>query len=57
MKNLTWKNFLYVTKLKKVKYEKGLSVNKSEMSQLEQQHITRTECIKKMERHYYSVKW
>lgn len=57
MKNLTWKNVLSVTKLKKVKYEKGLSVNKSEMSQLEQQHITRTECIKKMERHYYSVKW
>lgn len=47
MKNLTWKNVLSVTKLKKVKYEKGLSVNKSEMSQLEQQHITRTECIKK----------
>lgn len=36
-----------VTKLKEVKYEKGLTVNKKEMQKLECKHITRTEGIKK----------
>lgn len=47
MKNLTWKNVLSVTKLKEVKYEKGLTVSKQEMNKLENDYITRTEGIKK----------
>ena len=47
MKNLTWNGVKSVTKLKEVKYEKGLTVNKKEMQELEYKHITRTESIKK----------
>ncbi len=47
MKNLTWKGNKSVTKLKKTKYEKGLTVNKKEMKKLENDYITRTEYIKK----------
>lgn len=47
MKNLTWKNTKSVTKLKNVKYEKGLKVEKIEMQKLEIKHITRIEGIKK----------
>jgi len=47
MKNLTWKNSHSVTKLKEVKYEKGLTVEKVEMKALENRYITRTQSIKK----------
>lgn len=47
MKNLTWKNVKSVTKLKEVKYEKGLKVEKKEMQELENTYITRTDGIKK----------
>ena len=47
MRNLTWKGIKSVTKLKKTKYEKGLSVQKSEMKKLEEKHILRKEGIKK----------
>lgn len=47
MKNLTWKSIPSITKLKEVKYEKGLTVSKNEMKQLEINHIYRTEGIKK----------
>lgn len=47
MKNLTWKDEKSITKLKEVKYEKGLSVEKKEMEELEEQHITRHEKLKK----------
>ena len=47
MKNLTWKGKKSITKLKEVKYEKGLTVNKKDMKILENNHITRTDGIKK----------
>ena len=47
MKNLTWKENKSVTKLKNVKYEKGMTVDKKEMKQLENQYITRQDHIKK----------
>lgn len=47
MKNLTWKDMKSVTKLKEVKYEKGLTVDKKEMIELEFQHISRNEKLKK----------
>ena len=47
MKNLTWKKTNSVTKLKEVKYEKGLTINKKEMKILEDKYITRTDGIKK----------
>ena len=47
MKNLTWKNVLSITKLKEVKYEKGLTVSKNEMKRLEAHHIFRAKHIKK----------
>lgn len=47
MQNLTWKNKKSITKLKEIKYEKGLTVNKKEMLELEQRHILRNETIKK----------
>lgn len=47
MKNLTWKEIKSVTKLKKVKYDKGLSVDKKEMKELEFQYISRNEALKK----------
>ena len=47
MKNLTWKGVKSVTKLKEVKYEKGLTINKKKMKNLEDKYITRTEGIKK----------
>lgn len=47
MKSLTWKGNKSVTKLKETKYEKGLTVNKKEMKELETNYITRTENIKK----------
>lgn len=47
MKNLTWKNVKSVTKQKDVRYEKGLKVEKKEMLELENRHITRTHNIKK----------
>lgn len=47
MKNLTWKNKKSITKLKEVKYEKGLVVTKKEMRELEKKHIFRTDKIKK----------
>ncbi len=47
MKNLTWRNTKSVTKLKEVKYEKGLTINKKEMKMLEDKYITRTDGIKK----------
>ena len=46
-KNLTWRNTKSVTKLKEVKYEKGLTINKKEMKMLEDKYITRTDGIKK----------
>ena len=46
MKNLTWRNTKSVTKLKEVKYEKGLTINKKEMKMLEDKYITRTDGIK-----------
>ena len=36
-----------VTKLKEVKYEKGLTIDKKKMKNLEDKYITRTEGIKK----------
>ncbi len=47
MKNLTWEDNKSVTKLKEVKYEKGLTINKKEMKKLEKDYITRTEGIQK----------
>ena len=47
MKNLTWRNTKSVTKLKEVKYEKGLTISKKEMKMLEDKYITRTDGIKK----------
>ena len=47
MKNLTWRNTKSVTKLKEVKYEKGLTINRKEMKMLEDKYITRTDGIKK----------
>ena len=47
MKNLTWRNTKSVTKLKEVKYEKGLTINKKKMKMLEDKYITRTDGIKK----------
>ena len=47
MKNLTWKGVKSVTKLKEVKYEKGLTINKKKMKNLEDKNIARTEGIKK----------
>lgn len=47
MKNLTWKEKKSVTKLKEVKYEKGLTVDKKEMNKLEKKHIFRKNSIKK----------
>lgn len=47
MKNLTWKGVKSVTKLKEVKYEKGLTIDKKKMKNLEDKYITRTEGIKK----------
>ncbi len=47
MKNLTWKENISVTKLKTVKYEKGLKIEKHEMEELEQRHISRNEMLKK----------
>ena len=55
MKNLTWKGVKSVTKLKEVKYEKGLTIDKKKMKNLEDKYITRTEGIKKMECSYYSL--
>ena len=36
-----------VTKLKKVKYEKGLTLTNDEMKKLEKNHIIRTDGLKK----------
>ena len=47
MKNLTWKGMHSVTLLKTKKYEKGMKIEKNEMKVLEDQHIIRTEGIKK----------
>lgn len=47
MRNLTWKKVKSVVKLKEVKYEKGLKVDKKEMFELENNYITRTDGIKK----------
>ena len=47
MKNLTWKENKSITKLKDVKYEKGMTVDKNEMKHLENQYIARQENIKK----------
>ena len=47
MKNLTWKGVKSITKLKEVKYEKGLTIDKKEMKKLEEKYLTRTEGIKK----------
>lgn len=47
MKNLTWKGMKSVTKLKEVKYEKGLTVEKEEMKKLEDKYIFRKDGIKK----------
>ncbi|MDE5553126.1 MAG: hypothetical protein K2I67_01115, partial [Malacoplasma sp.] len=47
MRNLTWKGKKSITKLKEVKYEKGLTVKKCEMKQLEKEYIVRTEGIEK----------
>lgn len=47
MKNLTWKGIQSVTKLKEIKYEKGLTIAKKEMKMLEERHIIRTKHIKK----------
>lgn len=47
MTNLTWKNVKSVVKLKQVKYEKGLKVDKKEMAKLENDYITRTDGIRK----------
>ena len=47
MKNLTWKEVKSITKLKEVVHKKGLTVDKKEMKELEEQYIIRTEGIKK----------
>ena len=47
MKNLTWKSNKSVTKLKEVKYEKGMKVEKQEMKELENNYIIRDEELKK----------
>ena len=47
MKNLTWKGVKSITKLKEVKYEKGLTIDKKEMKKLEEKYLARTEGIKK----------
>ena len=47
MKNLTWNNEKSVTKLKVKKYEKGLTIKKEEMIELENKHIFRNDNIKK----------
>lgn len=47
MENLTWKGVKSVTKLKKVKYEKGLTLTNDEMKELEKNHIIRTDGLKK----------
>lgn len=47
MKNLTWKGTKSVTKLKEVKYEKGLKIGKKQMKELEEKYITRTAGIEK----------
>lgn len=47
MRNLTWKGIISITKLKEVKYDKGLTVDKKEMKELEFQHISRNETLKK----------
>ena len=47
MRNLTWKGVKSVAKLKEVKYQKGLTIDKKEMRKLEDEYITRTEGIKK----------
>ncbi|HIT38257.1 MAG TPA: ISAzo13 family transposase, partial [Candidatus Onthousia faecipullorum] len=47
MRNLTWKGVKSVTKLKEVKYQKGLTIDKKEMKKLEDEYIIRTESIKK----------
>lgn len=47
MKNLTWKGVCSVTKIKEVKYPKGIKVVKKEMEKLEKKHITREKLIRK----------
>lgn len=47
MKNLTWKGNKSITTLKKVKYEKGMTINKKDMLQIEKQHISRKFGIEK----------
>ena len=47
MKNLTWNTNKSVTKLKEVKYEKGMKVDKQEMKELENNYITRNDELKK----------
>jgi len=47
MKNLTWKGTKSITKLKERKYDKGMKVEKREMLELEKNHITRNERLKK----------
>ncbi len=47
MNNLTWKGVTSVTKLKEVKYEKGLTLTNKEMKLLENNHIIRTKGIEK----------
>lgn len=47
MSNLTWKGIPSVTKLKEVKYEKGLIIDKKEMKELEKYYITRNPKLKK----------
>lgn len=47
MNNLTWKGITSVTKLKEVKYEKGLTLTNKEMKLLENNHIIRTKGLEK----------
>ncbi len=47
MKNLTWIGIVSVTKLKEVKYEKGLTVGKKKMTELENNYIHRADGSKK----------
>lgn len=47
MKNLTWKGVKSVTKLKEVKYEKGITLSNREMKELEKNHIKRTTGLEK----------
>jgi len=47
MKNLTWKGNSAVVKLKKVKYEKGISISNKEMKKLENENILRNDNLKK----------